>query len=242
MSGLILHLTISQSHVFLLNSRLDHFSAPYSRRGPFSLSYRTNLPSSLATVHSSTFGFSPRPPVSVYGTGGLYVCLESFLESRLPACVKSPYGSLYCLRSAELRICLQFTTFRIQRAIPSARLLSAPLSFLRHISRYRNINRLSIDCACRLRLRPGLTLIRLSLIRKPWSSGVRVSHSHYRYLCLHLLFCSIHKASRLCFISHRMLPYQQYVTISFHGFGSMLMPVYYPCRTARLVSCYALFK
>ncbi len=27
-----------------------------------------------------------------------------------------------------------------------------------------------------------------------------------------------------------------------HGFGSMLMPVYYPCETARLVSCYALFK
>ena len=160
----------------------------------------------------------------------------------LPSCVKSPYGSLYCLRSAELRICLQSNTFRIQRATPSARLNSAPLSFLRHISRYRNINRLSIDFAHRLRLRSGLTLIRLSLIRKPWSSGVRVSHSHYRYLCLHLLFCPIHKVSQLCFFSNRMLPYQQYVTISFHSFGSMFMPVYYPCRTARLVSCYALFK
>lgn len=27
-----------------------------------------------------------------------------------------------------------------------------------------------------------------------------------------------------------------------HSFGSMFMPDYYPCRTARLVSCYALFK
>jgi hypothetical protein len=28
----------------------------------------------------------------------------------------------------------------------------------------------------------------------------------------------------------------------FHGFGIMLMPDYYPRATARLVSCYALFK
>jgi hypothetical protein len=27
-----------------------------------------------------------------------------------------------------------------------------------------------------------------------------------------------------------------------HSFGNMLMPVYYPRTTARLVSCYALFK
>jgi len=65
--------------------------------------------------------------------------LESFLESLLPSCVKSPYGSLYCLRSAELRICLQSITFRIQRAFPSARLNSAPLSFLRHISRQETL-------------------------------------------------------------------------------------------------------
>ena len=27
-----------------------------------------------------------------------------------------------------------------------------------------------------------------------------------------------------------------------HGFGGVLMPDYYPCGTARPVSCYALFK
>ena len=27
-----------------------------------------------------------------------------------------------------------------------------------------------------------------------------------------------------------------------HGFGDVLMPDYYPCGTARPVSCYALFK
>ena len=62
-------LTISHSHVFLVNSRLGHFSAPTSLWVPFSRSYGVNLPSSLAVIHSSALGFSPHPPVSVYGTG-----------------------------------------------------------------------------------------------------------------------------------------------------------------------------
>ncbi len=68
----------------------------------------------------------------------------------------------------------------------------AVLSLLRHrittMCRYRNINLLSIDLRFRLGLRTRLTLIRLALIRKPWSFGVQVSRLHYRYLCLHLLF------------------------------------------------------
>ena len=84
MSGLILRLSTLQSPVFLLNSRLGHFSAASRRRRPFSRSYRTNLPSSLATIHSSTLGFSPRLPVSVYGTGLFYLCLEGFLGSFYP--------------------------------------------------------------------------------------------------------------------------------------------------------------
>ncbi len=40
-------------------------------RHPFSRSYGANLPSSLAASHSRTFGYSPRPPVSVSGTGCL---------------------------------------------------------------------------------------------------------------------------------------------------------------------------
>ena len=123
--------------------------------------------------------------------------LETFLESLLPLSVKSPYGSSYFPLSAVIRICLYNITFCVQRAIPSARVASAPLSFLRLISRYWNINQLSIDSASRLRLRSGLTLIRLSLIRNPWSFGVRVSFPHYRYLCLHLLFCTLQHPSRV---------------------------------------------
>jgi hypothetical protein len=67
-----------QPPVFLLNSRLSRFSAasfPSTplvcfkyQRHPFSRSYGVILPSSFSTDHSSTLGFSPRLPVSVYGT------------------------------------------------------------------------------------------------------------------------------------------------------------------------------
>ena len=46
----------------------------------------------------------------------------------------------------------------------------------------------SIECAFRLFLRSRLTLIRLTLIRNPWSFGEGVSRPLYRYLYLHLLF------------------------------------------------------
>ena len=39
------------------------------RRLPLSRSYGVDLPSSFSRVVSSTLGYSPRPPVSVYGTG-----------------------------------------------------------------------------------------------------------------------------------------------------------------------------
>jgi hypothetical protein len=83
-SGHILHLAISHSHVFLLNSRLGHFSATSciaARRQPFSRSYRFILPSSLAMNLSSTLGFSPQLPVSVCGTGNCKICLADFLGS-----------------------------------------------------------------------------------------------------------------------------------------------------------------
>jgi len=50
-------------------------------RRPFSRSYRTILPSSLAMIHSSASGFSPWLPVSVCGTGFIAICLEDFLGS-----------------------------------------------------------------------------------------------------------------------------------------------------------------
>ena len=49
-------------------------------RGPFSLSYGANLPSSLAMNRSSTSGFSPLPPVSVYGTGRITIYTQALFS------------------------------------------------------------------------------------------------------------------------------------------------------------------
>ena len=57
----------------------------------------------------------------------------------------------------------------------------------------------SIGYAVRLRLRARLTLIRLALIRNPWSCGEEVSRLLYRYLYLHLLFHCLQPVSRQAF-------------------------------------------
>jgi hypothetical protein len=73
--------------VFLVNSR-SHLvtAAPNSSKSKsrhrqgrtFSRSYGTNLPSSFTRVISSALGFSPHPPVSVYGTVTHYLKLRGF--------------------------------------------------------------------------------------------------------------------------------------------------------------------
>ena len=98
----------------------------------------------------------------------------------------------------------------------------------------------SIGYALRLPLRSRLTLIRLALIRKPWSFGGQVSRLPCRYLYLHLLFQTLQRGSRPAFNADWNAPLP---TIKwFRSFGRMLMPDYYPRQIPRLVSCYALFK
>ena len=69
MSAPILHLSIWQKPVFLLNSRLGLFSAATLLWHPFSLSYGVNLPSSLTTLLPLALESSSYLPVSVCGTG-----------------------------------------------------------------------------------------------------------------------------------------------------------------------------
>ena len=73
--------------MFLLNSCLSLFSAACSRRHPFSRSYGVILPSSLTMLLPSALGFSPHPPVSVYGTG-MYHTIAAFLDSQI---LRLPY-------------------------------------------------------------------------------------------------------------------------------------------------------
>ena len=68
--------------MFLLNSCLGQFSAASSRWHSFSRSYGVILPSSLTMLLPSALGFSPHPPVSVYGTGTVQT-IAAFLGSRL---------------------------------------------------------------------------------------------------------------------------------------------------------------
>ena len=147
MSGLILHLSISQSLVFLLNSRLGHFSAPHLREDPFSRSYRVNLPNSLAMTHSSTFGYSPRPPVSVYGTGSPYLMLSGFSwKSASPRCHLFRRIGVLSRFSSPVGFASQAFTFALQPAIPSAGGGSASPSPRRNMNWCRNVDRLSIRC------------------------------------------------------------------------------------------------
>ena len=169
MSGPIRLLSNLQSPVFLINSRLDLFAAPYFHRDPFSRSYGVNLPSSLTVIHSSALVYSTRLRVSVCGTGTREVKFSGF--SRQYACPRYwrvPKDLPYCQVRLFPRICL-----RKSAPTPFNRLFRQPaaVSLLRpHVTLTGSNGILTVSAiglAVRLNLRTRLTLIRLALIRKP---------------------------------------------------------------------------
>ncbi len=159
-------------------------------------------------IHSSTLGFSPQPPVSVCGTGSGCLELSGFSwESDYPH-YRRPRGvAVLSGFSTPGGFAYPAYTYALQRTIPSVRGGVTPPSPLRSNQKYGNVDPLSIGIPIRVSLRPRLTLIRLALIRKPWSFGGRVSHPPYRYLCLHLLFQKVHGNLRARFAPAGMLPY-----------------------------------
>ena len=92
--------------MFLLNSWLDHFTETASLRYALSRSYSVNLPSSFTTDHSSALGYSPRLPVSVYGTGCYKRTLEVFLGSLIRDVISAAEALLYYQVHQVLRIYL----------------------------------------------------------------------------------------------------------------------------------------
>ena len=70
----------------------------------------------------------------------------------------------------------------------------------------RNINLVSIDYGFRPRLRGRLTLRGLTLRRKPWTFGDRVSHSVYRYSCQHSHFRYLQQFLQIIFTDLRNAP------------------------------------
>ena len=128
--------------MFLLNSWLNHFTVSHLSGNALSRSYSVNLPSSFSTAHPSALEYSSRLPVSVCGTS----CYIRFSWNQF-----HPFVS---------------TEASTQRTIPSVRTdyINPSLSLY---SRCRNFNLLTIDYPLRVCLRTRLTLIRLTLIRKP---------------------------------------------------------------------------
>ena len=177
---------------------------------PFSRSYRDNLPSSLTVIHSSALVYSTRPRVSVYGTGAAWLKLSGFSrEYDYARYCRPPKGLAYSQGRLKPRICLGLSTptpfnglFRQPAALPLFRLHVAPCASTGILTGS------AIGLATRLSLRARLTLIRLALIRKPWSYGGQVSRLPYRYLYLHLLFQKLQKGSRPTFNAVGMLPYR----------------------------------
>ena len=155
--------------MFLLNSCLDRFSAPCSRRDPLFRSYRVNLPSSLTTNHSSALVYSTRSRVSVYGTGDCRVELSGFSwRHGYVRYQRGPKALLYCQVRLKRRTLLSLST-----STPFNRLFRQPAALslprLRIAPKVSNgiLTVSSIGVPQRVGLRTRLTLIRLALIRKP---------------------------------------------------------------------------
>ena len=146
--------------MFLLNSCLSLFSAAHVLGGlPLSRSYGDILPSSLTMLLPSALGFSPHPPVSVYGTGYVYA-IVAFLGSHLMC-----FATLSSLPLAGPDF-----------PFPAHTLCLRPHSS--DIHKCRNINLLSIDYAFRPRLRSRLPQGRSALPWNPWIFGLEDSHLH----------------------------------------------------------------
>ena len=150
---------------------------------------------------SSALVYSTRLRVSVYGTGSFTINGSGFSRQSdyVHYCV-TPRGSAYCQVRFLWWICLPQST-----STPFNQLFRqlAALSLLRlHVPRRGSNGILTVSAiglGLRLNLRTRLTLIRLALIRKPWSYGERVSRPLYRYLFLHLLFYTLQNDSHHSF-------------------------------------------
>ena len=153
--------------MFLLNSCLGLFTAACLRRHPFLRTYGVNLPSSLTTLLPLVLGFSPHLPVSVCGTGTFYLD-SGFSRQCGIICFGTCFPSPSRLRNAA-RILLRGYLSRLDERFQQFAQIILLCPHFSHNDKgwYRNINLLSIDYACRPRLRSRLTLGGRPFPRKP---------------------------------------------------------------------------
>ena len=159
--------------MFLLNSCLSLFSAASLTWHPLSRSYGVILPNSLTMLLPSALGFSPHPPVSVYGTGPIYA-IAAFLGSPL-----TRFATLSSLHIIALTSADGFSNQPSSLFVPVFPFPARANDLRPHSSdtwEYRNLHLLSIAYAFLPLLRSRLTQGRSALPWKPWIYGRKDSH------------------------------------------------------------------
>ena len=202
--------------MFLLNSRLTHFTAARQSGHPFFRSYGARLPSSLTRFHSCALVYFTHPPVSVYGTGSLSNDTMSFSWQ-------------IALRRSASAVASTSACAPLSIGVISPQ----PRPHRFKDRRCRNINLLSIVYALRPRLRSRLTLGGRTLPRKPWVYGGQEFHLSYRYSCLHSHFSALHRHLPSGFNALRTLPYHSVVNDEVQSFGIPLIANHFRRRITR---------
>ena len=131
------------------------------------------MPSSLTILLPSALGFSPHPPVSVYGTGA-WQTIAAFLDRR--GHMLHYFSSLHI--TARTFVC-GFASTPSPLLVPVFPFLAHAFLLRPHSSDhmwYRNLNLLSIGYASRPLLRSRLTQGRSALPWNPWIFGRKDSH------------------------------------------------------------------
>ena len=190
--------------MFLLNSCLGLFSAAISLWHPFSRSYGVILPSSLTMLLPSALGFSPHPPVSVYGTGTLQT-IAAFLGSQL-----TRFATMLSLRITSSDCVPGFPDTllpRLHRSLHSRLALSfcVPTVLLYSSTGISTCypSTTSFDLALGPDLPRQISFTLETLDIRP--EGFPPSS---RYSFRHSLFHTVHSSFRYCFFLYAMLLYR----------------------------------
>ena len=164
--------------MFLINSRLGHFIATvarfrgeplHARRHTFSRSYGVNLPSSFAGDHSSALGYSPRLPVSVYGTVSVSDTHRGFSWQRRVGnfVARRPRDHASALNGATDFPVTPAFTLQPTHPMVGPRILPRYPIVITSSHWYRTVNLFPIGYASQPRLRDRLTLSGTTFLRKP---------------------------------------------------------------------------
>ena len=179
------------------------------------------MPSSLAILLPPALGFSPHPPVSVYGTGPWHTIaafpgrhswhFATLMFAPLHATAPMHRGFSSCAAAA------------LAPVFPFPACLLCPRPHISDATGYRNFNLLSIGYASQPRLRPRLTQGRQALPWKPWIFGQQDSHL---FLATHSGILSPCRSTAPCGTAspqHGCSP-TNHIYIQFHGFGAVFQP------------------